>query len=123
MRTRADNNLEKAPSQSIEAILGDDNQPLSPNASGSKSKESSPTVQEKRDSNPNDNSGRNATKKESKTNNKKQLNKKSRVIEICNNEEKISNSSTPIENEKLQRETQEIQNKDKIEIDFEMTEE
>ena len=83
------------------------------------------SLTDKQDSNPNDNSSRNATKKESKAKDKKKGNKKTRtsVIEICNNEEKISNSSTPIENEKLQRETQEIQNKDKIELDFEITEE
>lgn len=45
------------------------------------------------------------------------------VIQICNNEDRISNSSSPIENEKLMRREAQNQNKGKIELEFEMTEE
>ena len=44
-------------------------------------------------------------------------------FEITNNEEKISNSSTPIENEKLQSNYEKKQNKSKITLDIELTEE
>ena len=44
-------------------------------------------------------------------------------IVIANNEEKISNSSTPLENEKLRRKASMLKAKDKIELNVEMTEE
>lgn len=44
-------------------------------------------------------------------------------IAIVNNEEKISNSSTPFENEKLQRKARKSKSKNKIELNVEMTEE
>ena len=62
------------------------------------------------------------TEKKSKTKKNKKVEGKSK-FEITNNEEKISNSSTPIENEKLRSQADKKKNKNKIEIDFEMTEE
>ena len=56
-------------------------------------------------------------------NEKKQEKPKSKHMQICNNEDKISNSSSPIENEKLLRREQQNQNKGKIELEFEITEE
>ena len=44
-------------------------------------------------------------------------------IIIANNEEKISNSSTPMENEKIQRKARAKKGKNKIELNVEMTEE
>ena len=44
-------------------------------------------------------------------------------VQITNNEDKISNSSTPMENEKLQRMASMQQAKNKIELNVEMTEE
>ena len=44
-------------------------------------------------------------------------------IAIANNEEKISNSSSPVINEKLQRKAQKSKAKNKIELNVEMTEE
>ena len=44
-------------------------------------------------------------------------------IVIANNEEKISNSSTPLENEKLRRKASMLKTKNKIELNVEMTEE
>ena len=44
-------------------------------------------------------------------------------FEIANNEEKISNSSTPLENEKLRHQSEREKDKDRIELEFEMTQE
>ena len=44
-------------------------------------------------------------------------------IVIANNEEKISNSSTPLENEKLRRKAKKLKDNNKIELNVEMTEE
>ena len=44
-------------------------------------------------------------------------------MQIANHEEKISNSSTPLENEKLQRKASQRRAKNKIELNVEMTEE
>lgn len=44
-------------------------------------------------------------------------------VQIANHEEKISNSSTPLENEKLQRKASQRRAKNKIELNVEMTEE
>jgi len=44
-------------------------------------------------------------------------------IAIADNVEKISNSSTPIENEKLKRKARQSKSKNKIELNVEMTEE
>ena len=52
-----------------------------------------------------------------------QPNQLSSQIRIVNNEEKISNSSSPIEKENLQRQEQETIAGEKIELNVEMTEE
>lgn len=44
-------------------------------------------------------------------------------IRIENNEEKISNSSTPMENEKLEMQARRLRSDKKIELNFEMNEE
>ena len=44
-------------------------------------------------------------------------------VQIANNEEKISNSSTPMENEKLRRQASQRKSRNKIELKVEMTEE
>ena len=44
-------------------------------------------------------------------------------FEILNNDDKISNSSTPMVNEKLASQQEQKMNKNKIELDFEVTEE
>ena len=44
-------------------------------------------------------------------------------IALANNEEKISNSSTPFKNEKIQRKARKSNAKNKIELNVEMTEE
>ena len=44
-------------------------------------------------------------------------------IAIVNNEEKISNSSSPVINDKLQRKAMKSKAKNKIELNVEMTEE
>ena len=44
-------------------------------------------------------------------------------VQIANNEEKISNSSTPMENEKLRRQASQKKSRNKIELKVEMTEE
>ena len=46
-----------------------------------------------------------------------------RRVSITNNEEKISNSSTPLENERLQQQAKAKESLNKIELNVEMTEE
>lgn len=98
--------MEKAPSASIEEVLGEDHL-LGSNEDDIPNLRTSP-VKEK--------------VKESKID-KRTKKIKSKMPAIRNNAEQISNSSSPIENEKLRRNEHKKKDIGKIELDFEMTDE
>mgnify|MGYP001422589578 CR=1 FL=1 len=78
--------MEKAPSASIEEVLGEDNADA-----GEQSDSEFPQLQKKKT----------PTKAKAKA-----KGKKAGIIQITNNTEQISNSSSPFENENLQRKEQ-----------------
>ena len=70
-----------------------------------------------------ENSFESKKKQSDEKNTDKQANLSSSQFKITNNEEKISNSNSPLINESLQKEAELKENKDLIEINIEMTDE